>query len=169
MPGRGPFLFGPFTITDAMFAPVCSRFATYAVPLPAAAQAYVEQMMELPAMLEWGRLAHAELTGGEPMPASLPPEPDPSPPIREPVIPPVTVVSVPTPAKTILEPEPEPSPEPSPPPVQAAPVAVVMAPPPPVPLPTAPGEPPAELRRAPRPIPSTIMVKPIGDGTRRRR
>ncbi len=48
--GPGPFLFGPFSITDAMFAPVCSRFATYAVPLPASAKAYVEQMMELPAM-----------------------------------------------------------------------------------------------------------------------
>ena len=55
--GAGPFLFGQFTIADAMFAPVCSRFATYAVPLPAPALAYVEHMMDLPAMQEWGRLA----------------------------------------------------------------------------------------------------------------
>ena len=31
--GGGPFLFGPFTIADAMFAPVCSRLVTYAVPV----------------------------------------------------------------------------------------------------------------------------------------
>ena len=29
----GPYLFGSFTIADAMFAPVCSRFTTHAVPL----------------------------------------------------------------------------------------------------------------------------------------
>ncbi len=63
----GPFLFGAFTIADAMFAPVCSRFTTYAVPLSSAAQAYVGQMMGLPAMREWGRLAQAELTAGGPM------------------------------------------------------------------------------------------------------
>ena len=34
--GPGPFLFGSFTIADAMFAPVCSRFTTYAVPLDSA-------------------------------------------------------------------------------------------------------------------------------------
>ena len=67
-------------------------------------------------------------------------------------------------------PEPEPAPEPAPVrPAQAEPPPVAVAPPPPVASPTAPGEPPAELRRGPRPIPSTIMVKPIGDGTRRRR
>ena len=38
----GPFLFGAFTIADAMFAPVCSRFTTYAVPLDPLAQAYVD-------------------------------------------------------------------------------------------------------------------------------
>ena len=40
--GAGPFLFGAFSIADAMFAPVCSRFTTYAVPLEPASEAYVE-------------------------------------------------------------------------------------------------------------------------------
>ena len=135
----GPFLFGAFTIADAMFAPVCSRFTTYAVPLSSAAQAYVGQMMGLPAMREWGRLAQAELTAGGPM-ATRP--------------------------RTATTPPPRG-------PVAAAPAPVpeeATAPPVPPEIPAA--EPLAaedELRRGPRPIPTTIMVKPIGDGTRRRR
>lgn len=166
--GPGPFLFGSFTIADAMFAPVCSRFATYAVPLPPPARDYVEHMMDLPAMLEWGRAAHAELTGGEWMPASLPAEPEPARQAPAPVPEPATVLE----PEMVPEPEPEPLlvSEPVPDPVQAVPVPKPETPPPaPLPMPTAPGEPPAELRRSPRPIPSTIMVKPIGDGTRRRR
>ena len=136
--GPGPFLFGSFTIADAMFAPVCSRFATYAVPLPPPARDYVEHMMDLPAMLEWGRAAHAELTGGEWMPASLPAEPEPARQAPAPVPePPRTVVPPPLPEPepvpepaTVPEPEmaPEPEPEPIavsepvPEPVQAAPV-----------------------------------------------
>jgi glutathione S-transferase len=53
----GPFLFGPFTVADAMYAPVVSRFRTYGVLLDAEVQAYVEAVSALPAMQEWG--AHA--------------------------------------------------------------------------------------------------------------
>jgi glutathione S-transferase len=177
--GSGPFLFGSFTISDAMFAPVCSRFATYAVPLPAAARAYVEHMMDLPAMLEWGRAAHAELTAGERMPAAratapeLPQagaEPAGPPPAAAPE-PPRAAAPPPMPEpEPAAEPEPLAAPEPEPEPEPVAPAPGPELPPPPAPaMPTAPGEPPAELRRNPRPIPSTIMVKPIGDGTRRRR
>jgi len=58
----GPFLFGAFSIADAMFAPVVWRFLTHAVELPAASQAWVESMLALPAMREWqaGALAEAE-------------------------------------------------------------------------------------------------------------
>ena len=49
----GPFLFGEFGIVDAYYAPVCSRVRSYALPLGAAALAYVERIHALPAMREW--------------------------------------------------------------------------------------------------------------------
>lgn len=56
----GPFLFGAFTIADAYFAPVCSRFITYGIPLPAPARAYVETMSGLASMKEWIAAARDE-------------------------------------------------------------------------------------------------------------
>ena len=56
----GPFLFGAFTIADAMFAPVATRFRTYGVPLDAVTQAYVDTIYALPAMVTWLRDAAAE-------------------------------------------------------------------------------------------------------------
>ncbi|SDC39459.1 glutathione S-transferase [Cupriavidus sp. YR651] len=50
---EGPFLFGKFSVADAFFAPVVSRFATYGVHLPDAAKAYADFMLALPAMQEW--------------------------------------------------------------------------------------------------------------------
>lgn len=57
--GGGPFLLGRFTIADAMYAPVCSRFTTYRIDLASfgdtgAAEAYRANMMALPAMQAWG-------------------------------------------------------------------------------------------------------------------
>jgi glutathione S-transferase len=46
-------LFGEFTIADAMFAPVVSRFKTYDVKMPALIQAYADRIWSLPAMQEW--------------------------------------------------------------------------------------------------------------------
>ena len=57
----GPFLFGRFSIADAMFAPVVWRFRTYDIELKGAARAYYETMLGLPAMLEWERDAMAEV------------------------------------------------------------------------------------------------------------
>ena len=57
----GPFLFGRFSVADAMFAPVASRFATYGpVSLPPDAADYQKTMLELDAMKEWGDGAAAE-------------------------------------------------------------------------------------------------------------
>ncbi|MBE9177580.1 glutathione S-transferase family protein [Oculatella sp. LEGE 06141] len=56
----GDFLFGQFTIADAMYAPVVSRFITYGVQLDECSQAYVEAMVALPAMQEWLLAAAAE-------------------------------------------------------------------------------------------------------------
>ena len=50
---EGPFLFGRFSVADAMFAPVATRFSTYGVKLEPVAAAYVETIMNLPAMKEW--------------------------------------------------------------------------------------------------------------------
>lgn len=50
---EGDFLFGPFTLADAMFAPVVSRFITYGVKLDSVAQGYVNAILDLPAMQEW--------------------------------------------------------------------------------------------------------------------
>jgi len=56
----GPFLFGAFTIADAMYAPVVSRFKTYAVPLEGSAADYAETIWKLPQMQEWLADARAE-------------------------------------------------------------------------------------------------------------
>jgi glutathione S-transferase len=49
----GPFLFGTFTIADAMYAPVVSRFETYAVDVMPTVKAYMQAMIALPAWQEW--------------------------------------------------------------------------------------------------------------------
>jgi glutathione S-transferase len=56
----GPFLFGRFTIADAMFAPVTTRFTTYGVELDDACRAYVDTIAALPAMQAWRRDAASE-------------------------------------------------------------------------------------------------------------
>lgn len=49
----GPFLFGRFGATDAMYAPVVARFHTYAVDVAANTRAYMDAVMALPAWREW--------------------------------------------------------------------------------------------------------------------
>lgn len=56
----GPFLFGAFSIADAMYAPVASRLRTYGVALTGAAAPYATAIHALPAMQEWIAGAHAE-------------------------------------------------------------------------------------------------------------
>ena len=56
----GDMLFGRFTIADAMFAPVASRFRTYGVTLGETAHAYAEALLAWPAMKEWTAAANAE-------------------------------------------------------------------------------------------------------------
>jgi glutathione S-transferase len=58
--GGGPFLFGAFSAADAMYAPVVNRFHVYDVPRSAAAQAYMDAVMALPAWQEWAAAAKAE-------------------------------------------------------------------------------------------------------------
>jgi len=56
----GPFLFGRFSAADAFFAPVCTRLTTYALPLSATAQAYVERVCAAPGVARWIADARAE-------------------------------------------------------------------------------------------------------------
>jgi glutathione S-transferase len=56
----GPFLFGAFGAADAMYAPVVSRFHTYAVEVNAVARAYMDAAMALPAWGEWRAAALKE-------------------------------------------------------------------------------------------------------------
>ena len=57
----GPFLFGKKPcVADAMFAPVCTRFATYDVKLDATCAAYCKTIMALPHMQEWIESARTE-------------------------------------------------------------------------------------------------------------
>jgi glutathione S-transferase len=61
----GPYLFGAdFTIADAFFTPVATRFRTYGIRLSdfgdtGAAGAYAEALLETPEFLEWEREAIA--------------------------------------------------------------------------------------------------------------
>jgi glutathione S-transferase len=57
----GPFLFGRFSVADAMFAPVVWRFRTYGIELDGAARDYQDAMLGLPAMREWEKAAIAEV------------------------------------------------------------------------------------------------------------
>jgi glutathione S-transferase len=157
----GPFLFGPFTIADAMFAPVCSRFTTHAVPLDPVCAAYVERVMTLPAMQEWGRGAAAEVAG-VPLPLTGMRERAPTP-ARLPAsfAPEVVMANVDERSAQrhpAVEPSPATGPAPRPP-----------EPEPPPPRTPSPHDAPDDIRRALRPIPSTVIVKPIGDHSHRGR
>jgi glutathione S-transferase len=62
---EGPFLLGAWSIADAFYAPVATRFRTYGIKPSdygdtGAAGAYVETILETPDFLEWERLALAE-------------------------------------------------------------------------------------------------------------
>lgn len=56
----GAFLFGGFSIADAMYAPVALRFLSYGVELDAHARAYVDALLGLDALQEWLRAAAEE-------------------------------------------------------------------------------------------------------------
>jgi glutathione S-transferase len=57
----GPYLFGDKpTVADAMYAPVCTRFATYDVKLDPACAAYRDLMLKFPPLLEWTAAAKTE-------------------------------------------------------------------------------------------------------------
>jgi glutathione S-transferase len=58
--GDDHWLFGNFSIVDAMYAPVVLRFHRYQVVLNEAASVYVSHLLDHPAMIEWVTAAQAE-------------------------------------------------------------------------------------------------------------
>jgi glutathione S-transferase len=63
--GGGAWLFGDFSIADALFAPVFFRFQTYGAALSPASQSYLEHALQDPDLRGWQDAAAAE---GHPLP-----------------------------------------------------------------------------------------------------
>jgi glutathione S-transferase len=57
---KGGWLFGDFSIADAMFAPVVLRFRTYGIHFPESAGFYPQRLLESEAMQEWLAAAESE-------------------------------------------------------------------------------------------------------------
>jgi glutathione S-transferase len=57
---RGPWLFGEFTIADAMYAPVALRVRTYELPLSTLATRYFETMLHDDHLQQWIRASEQE-------------------------------------------------------------------------------------------------------------
>lgn len=58
--GQGAFLFGAFSIADAMYAPVASRLVSYGIEVAGVEREWMESVFALPAMREWQAGARAE-------------------------------------------------------------------------------------------------------------
>lgn len=56
----GPFLFGEFSITDAMYAPVVLRFNSYQPDVLPLTETYMQTILGLPALQEWMVAGRAE-------------------------------------------------------------------------------------------------------------
>ncbi len=57
---RGGWLFGNFSVADAMYAPVVMRLRTYGINLPDSAGYYPHRLLESEAMQEWLAAAECE-------------------------------------------------------------------------------------------------------------
>lgn len=58
---RGGWLFGEFSVADAMFAPVVLRMRTYGINLPESALHYPKRLLESAAMQDWLAAAECEI------------------------------------------------------------------------------------------------------------
>ena len=56
----GPFLFGAFCAADAMFAPMCMRLTTYAMPVSDTTRGYLQRVAAAPGVAAWIADALAE-------------------------------------------------------------------------------------------------------------
>jgi len=58
--GDGEWLFGKYSIADAMYAPIVLRFSGYGIPLEGIANAYVRSVLKQPCIVEWIEAGKAE-------------------------------------------------------------------------------------------------------------
>jgi len=58
--GTGPYLFGTWTAADIMFAPVVTRFITYAIPVPNFAATYMKAVLSRDDVGDWIEAAQEE-------------------------------------------------------------------------------------------------------------
>ena len=58
---RGDWLFGEFSVADAMYAPVVLRLRTYGINLPESASHYPQRLLESETMQEWLAAAECEV------------------------------------------------------------------------------------------------------------
>lgn len=56
----GPWLFTHYTVADAMYAPIVSRFHTYGIAVPKLSRRYMQHVLDDPAMRQWYQAAAAE-------------------------------------------------------------------------------------------------------------
>ena len=56
----GDWLFGEFSVADAMYAPVVLRFRTYGINLPQSATAYPRRLLQCDALQDWLAAAESE-------------------------------------------------------------------------------------------------------------
>ena len=57
----GDWLFGEFSVADAMYAPVVLRFRTYGINLPQSAAAYPDRLLQSIALQDWLAAAESEV------------------------------------------------------------------------------------------------------------
>jgi len=57
---NGPWLFGAFSIADAMFAPVALRFVTYSIPVNKPGRQFINAVCNLESVQRWIEAAKAE-------------------------------------------------------------------------------------------------------------
>jgi len=53
MDSKGPWLFGHYTVADAMYAPVVTRFQTYGIVAPPKTRSYFEKVLDDSSMKQW--------------------------------------------------------------------------------------------------------------------
>ena len=58
---QGDWLFGGFSVADAMFAPVVLRFRTYGINLPESASSYPRRLLESEAIQDWLLASESEV------------------------------------------------------------------------------------------------------------
>ena len=58
---EGEWLFGKYSIADAMFAPIALRFEGYSIPLGGVEEAYVKSVLKQPCIIEWIEAGKVEI------------------------------------------------------------------------------------------------------------